>query len=145
MQQILNDVRKNPDFHKAGAVATFTGVVRGENRHKKVERLVFEAYEQKANEILSGICRDLKRKKGITDVQIHHMTGKFAVGDDLVYVIVAGSHRKQVFRVLEEAVERYKKEAPIFKKEYTRTEEGKIEAFWVGEKSEPAKSRPNRP
>ena len=39
--------------------------------------------------------------------------GEFNVGEDLVYVSVAGSHRTDVFPALREAVERYKSEAPI--------------------------------
>jgi molybdopterin synthase catalytic subunit len=66
-------------------------------------------------------------------VQIHHLTGDFNVGDDLVYVAVAGSHREQVFPVLREAVERYKNEAPIFKKEHVINEAGRSE-YWVSEK-----------
>jgi molybdopterin synthase catalytic subunit len=73
---------------------------------------------------------------GIMDVQIHHLLGEFNVGEDLVYVLVAGSHRKQVFTVLEEAVERYKKEAPIFKKEHVVTKKGEAKAYWVEEPEE---------
>ena len=46
-------------------------------------------------------------------------------------MLVAGAHRRNVFSVLEEAVERYKKEAPIFKKEYITDEKGKTRAYWV--------------
>jgi molybdopterin synthase catalytic subunit len=70
------------------------------------------------------------------DVQIHHLLGEFDVGEDLVYVMVAGSHRKQVFPVLEEAVERYKKEAPIFKKELITTGKGAKKAYWTAERGE---------
>jgi molybdopterin synthase catalytic subunit len=116
---MIKNVKGKPDFKKAGAIAIFIGVVRGETlKGEKIEKLELEAYEEKANEILASICDDLKKKKGIVDVQIHHLLGEFGVGEDLVYVLVAGNHRRNVFPVLEEAVERYKKEAPIFKKEH---------------------------
>jgi len=83
--------------------------------------------------VLEKICDDLGKKPGIVDVQIHHLLGEFSVGEDLVYVMVAGSHRKNVFSVLEEAVERYKKEAPIFKKEYCIDDKGETTAYWVSE------------
>jgi molybdopterin synthase catalytic subunit len=76
----------------------------------------------------------LKKKPGIVDVQIHHLVGKFEVGEDLVYVLVAGAHRQQVFPVLEEAVERYKKEAPIFKKELVATGKGEKKSCWTAER-----------
>lgn len=83
--------------------------------------------------MLEDICADLQKKPGIVDVQIHHLLGDFNVGDDMVYVSVAGSHRPEVFSVLREAVERYKHEAPIFKKETIVDAEGKTRETWVSE------------
>ena len=42
-----------------------------------------------------------------------------AVGDESLIVVVLGTRRKFAFPVLEEAVERVKKEIPIWKKEVT--------------------------
>lgn len=131
---LIESGREKQGFQKAGAVALFIGIVRGETLEgEKVQKLEVEAYEEKADEVLANICNDLKRRKGIVNVQIHHLLGEFSVGEDLVYVLVAGSHRKNVFPVLEEAVDRYKKEAPIFKKEYIRSRKGKTTAYWVTE------------
>jgi len=132
---LINQVRKNPNFHKAGAIGIFVGVVRGENLEGRVvKKLELEAYEEKANEALEEICAELLGREGIVDVQIHHLIGEFDVGEDLVYVIVAGSHRHHVFPVLEEAVERYKREAFLFKKEYVSNEKGEITSYWVSER-----------
>jgi len=135
LSDIIKDVKGKHDFRKAGAIALFVGVVRGETlKGEQVQKLELEAYEEKANEVLVNICRDLKNREGIVDVQIHHLLGEFCVGQDLVYVLVAGSHRKNVFPVLEEAVDRYKKEVPIFKKEYIIDEKGETTGYWVAER-----------
>jgi len=135
LQDVIESVRKSPDFKRVGAMALFVGVVRGKTKEgESVRRLQLEAYDEKADEALEKICTDLKAKKGIVDVQIHHFTGKFELGEDLVYVIAAGEHRENVFPVLKEAVERYKKEAPIFKKEYVKDKKGKTRAYWVTER-----------
>jgi molybdopterin synthase catalytic subunit len=135
INDVIESIKKREDFSKTGAIGLFIGVVRGETLEggEKVEKLTLEAYEEKADEVLDKICEDLTQKPGIVDVQIHHLTGEFKVGDDLVYVAVAGSHRTQVFPVLREAVERYKSEAPIFKKEQVTGEKGKSE-YWVSER-----------
>ncbi|MEM3442331.1 MAG: molybdenum cofactor biosynthesis protein MoaE [Candidatus Bathyarchaeia archaeon] len=134
---LIKNAKSLPDFKKAGAIALFIGVVRGETLDgKKVQKLELEAYEEKANEVLNEICNELKNRKGIVDVQIHHLIGEFNVGEDLVYVLVAGDHRKNIFPVLEEAVEKYKKLAPIFKKEYFFNENGELAAHWVTEQKE---------
>jgi molybdopterin synthase catalytic subunit len=138
IQDLLSDAKKSANFEKAGAIAVFIGVVRGENNEgQKVVNLTMEAYEEKANEVLAAISRDLSARPGIVDVQIHHLLGEFDVGEDVVYVSVAGSHREEVFAVLREAVERYKKEAPVFKKEKVLTAKGKESEYWVSEKENP--------
>ncbi len=136
LAQIIQTTKADRDFHKAGAIALFIGVVRGKTRNKEVKKLELEAYEEKANEVLENICKDLSKREGIVDVQIHHMLGEFQVGEELVYVLVAGAHRNKIFPVLQEAVERYKKEVPIFKKEYVTNEEGKTKSYWVSERKE---------
>jgi molybdopterin synthase catalytic subunit len=132
---LLKSVKDRQDFHKAGAVAMFIGVVRGETLGgETVKKLELEAYEEKANIVLGNICKELREREGIIDVQIHHFVGEFDVGEDLVYVVVAGAHRHTVFPVLEEAVERYKKEATIFKKEYVVDKTGAKKSYWISER-----------
>jgi len=122
----------------------FIGVVRGETPSgETVKKLELEAYEEKANEVLGNICKELREREGVIDVQIHHFVGEFGVGEDLVYVVVAGAHRKNVFSVLEEAVERYKKEATLFKKESVIDEMGVTKSYWVSEReAEEARGKP---
>ena len=132
----MDSIKKNENCKKTGAIGLFIGVTRGENNEgQKVKKITLEAYEEKANEVLEGICDDLQQKPGIVDVQIHHLLGDFKVGEDLVYVSVAGSHRPEVFTVLREAVERYKHEAPVFKKEQVIDEKGELTESWVSEKN----------
>ena len=134
LQELLKKIKEEPEFHKVGAITLFIGVVRRETKKGEiVEKLELEAYEEKANEVLQNIREDLKKREGIIDVQIHHFLGEFEVGEELVYVVVAGKHRQDVFPVLVEAVERYKKEAPIFKKEYVVTKNGEKKSYWVSE------------
>ena len=101
LEDVLDSVRQHPDYGKVGAVAFFVGTVRGETaKGEVVKGLELEAYEEKADEVLEKICHELKAKKGVVDVQVHHFTGKFDLGEDLVYVVVAGGHRGDVFPVL---------------------------------------------
>lgn len=135
IQNVLDNARKSEKFDKTGAIAVFIGVARGETLEgEKVEKLTLQAYEEKANEVLTKISSELSKKPGIVDVQVHHLLGEFNVGEDLVYVSVSGSHRNEVFSVLREAVERYKSEVPIFKKEKVITAKGETAEYWVSEK-----------
>jgi molybdopterin synthase catalytic subunit len=144
LSDVIASTKKNSRFNEAGAIALFIGVVRGETLEEEkrtVQKLTIEAYEEKANEVLEKICDDLSKKPGIIDVQIHHLLGEFSVGEELVYISVAGSHRTNVFPVLQEATEKYKAEAPVFKKELTTDDKGATAEYWVSEKES---HNPNR-
>jgi molybdopterin synthase catalytic subunit len=135
LSELMKSVKAKEDFHRAGAIATFVGVVRGVTLSgEKVTRMELQAYEEQANDILEGICTELKNRPGIVDVQIHHFVGEFSIGEDLVYVMVAGGHRENVFGVLHEAVERYKVETPVFKKEHVIDDKGAEKSYWVSER-----------
>jgi molybdopterin synthase catalytic subunit len=135
IQNVIDNIKQDTVFQKAGAISCFIGVVRGETfEGQKVQKLTIQGYEEKAQDVLTKICSDLTKKPGIVAVQIHHFLGEFSVGEDLVYVAVAGAHREEVFEVLHEAVERYKHEAPIFKKEHIIDSDGKSSGYWVSEK-----------
>ena len=137
---LINNTKKSVNYEKVGAMTLFIGVTRGETLEgEKVQKLTLEAYEEKANEVLTEICYDLSNKSGIVDVQIHHLLGEFDVGEEMVYVLVAGSHRKDLFPVLREAVERYKNEAPVFKKEHIVDAKGSSSEYWVSEKEQTRK------
>ncbi|HSQ49004.1 MAG TPA: molybdenum cofactor biosynthesis protein MoaE [Candidatus Deferrimicrobiaceae bacterium] len=135
-QDVIENIKRDPNYRKAGAIALFIGVVRGETldtEKGQVQGLTIEAYEEKADEVLAKISGELAEKPGIVNVQIHHLLGDFEVGDELVYVAVAGGHRTDVFPILREAVERYKSEVPVFKKERIINTEGKPAEYWVAE------------
>ena len=120
LAQIINEIKKNPEIYKSGGLACFIGIVRGiDEKGDKVTKLAFEAYEEKANETLLKICNELIERDGIIDVHIHHIIDELDVSEDVVYVVVAGGHRYDLWPTLRDAVERFKEDAPIWKKEFT--------------------------
>jgi molybdopterin synthase catalytic subunit len=120
LEEVIAAVRENSDFYKAGAIVSFVGVVRGVTKEgEEVLGLELEAYEEKAEEVLLEIVREIESREGIVDARIFHAVGDFSVGEDLVYVVIAGGHREDLFPALKEAVESYKKRAYIWKKEKT--------------------------
>jgi molybdopterin synthase catalytic subunit len=111
---LIRAVRSHPDIHKAGAILTFTGIVRGD-----ALALEFDIYEGKAQQRIYDIVRDLRATEGIVDVKVHHRSGYLKTGDDIIYIVVGASHRQEGFKALRDAIERIKKEVPIWKKEIT--------------------------
>ena len=84
---------------------------------RKIESLVIESYERHANAILQKIAEETRKKYALTKILIVHALGSFSAGEPVVLVLVASSRRKQGFDALKDAVERYKKEPALFKKE----------------------------
>ena len=118
LERIIAYMKKHTDIIKAGSIHTFTGVVRSTStKGKPVVRMKIDAYDELANESIRKICEILKRKAGIIDVRIIHLKGEFKLSEDLVYVVVASAHRKEGFEVISEAVDMYKKEIAVWKKE----------------------------
>jgi molybdopterin synthase catalytic subunit len=133
LEHVTDEVRKHPDSAKAGALATFVGIVREdpvEHSESKVKYLEYEAFEEVALKKLQELRDDLLRKEGIVDISIHHVVDRVQVGEESLIIAVLGTRRRFVFPVLEEAVERVKMEVPIWKKEYTSRD-----AYWVSEAS----------
>jgi molybdopterin synthase catalytic subunit len=100
-----------------GALGIFVGFVRKISDGKEVLRLEYEKYEEVYTNKLKEIEERLKKYPGIVDVKIYHKTGLLTPGEDIVYVVIMGKHRKDVWRPLEESMEIIKKELPIWKKE----------------------------
>ncbi len=129
LDSLMHKIRKAKDIEKAGAIGTFTGIVRGVTGELRTDYLEFEGYEGFAQQKMTEICAQLKEKEGIIDVLIHHRTGIMKAGEDIVYIVVAASHREHLFPVLREAIERLKLEVPVWKKEHTLEGE-----WWVHDK-----------
>jgi len=129
ISRILESLARHPNYHQAGAVASFIGVVREDpirNGNGNVSHLEYEAYSNVALKKLEEIRQSMLKHPGIIEVSIHHIIDKLEVGEPSLLVAILGKHRQEVFATLAETVERVKRDVPIWKKEFT--EKG---AYWV--------------
>jgi len=115
---IIQSMKKDLKIEEAGSIHTFTGIVRCNSKTRKpVIRMIIDAYDELANESIKKICAKLKQEKGIIDIKIIHLKGEFELSEDLVYVVVASAHRMEGFEVISNAVDMYKKEIAVWKRE----------------------------
>jgi molybdopterin synthase catalytic subunit len=111
---------------EVGAIGFFIGVVRALSKEgKRVKYLSYEAAEDAAKK-LEEIASEVERQPRIERVMIHHVVDQLAPGEGAIYVLIAGKTRKDVFKALQEVMDRVKKEVPIWKKEVTESGE-----YWV--------------
>ena len=129
LSEVIDYITHHPNYHEAGALACFVGVVREDpilDSESKVTHLEYEAYAEVALKRMNEIRADAKKRSGIVEVAIHHIIDSLDVGEPSLFVVVLGKHRQETFPTLSETVERVKKEVPIWKKEYTSKR-----AYWV--------------
>lgn len=108
LNRMIETIKANPNFPKAGMIASHLGIVRSFSRDgKAVSRVDVEFDTGKIHEIM----RDIKSRPGIVEMLIETNSGHLEVGDDIVAVVVAGDIRDNVFPALIDAVNRVKSEA----------------------------------
>ena len=118
LEKIIKSIKANPNIKKAGSIYTFTGIVRDTSINgKPVISMKIDAYDELANKSITKICEKLKQENGIIDIKLVHLKGDFDLSEDLVYVVVASAHRKEGFDVISKAVDMYKKEIAVWKRE----------------------------
>ena len=118
LSNIIFSLKNHPEIQEVGSILTFSGIVRNTSKDGKfIRSLEIDAYEELANQSINKICKEIRKIPGIVDVIIIHFKGVFDITDELVHVIIASSHREEGFKALRLAVERYKKEIAVWKKE----------------------------
>ena len=131
LEELVKEAKASPMAERSGAIATFTGRVRMKNApdDELTERLVFEKYDDVAEDRMDDIRERLESREEVFEVLMHHRSGVIEAGEDIVFVVVLAGHRKQAFRAVEDGIDLLKEEVPIFKKESTESEE-----FWLHER-----------
>ncbi len=116
ISEMIEKVKAHPDYPKVGMILTHNGVVREATREGKG---VTDLEINVDHEILDQIVQEAKERKGIVEVLIHIEEGKtLSVGDDIMYLCVAGDIRENVQDALREALDRIKKTATKKKQSY---------------------------
>lgn len=111
--KILNSVKDK----NAGATAIFFGTVRENHEIGKIIGMTYESYLEMAEDRMKRIEKIISRKWNIRRVRMIHRVGELSVGDVSVAVAVSAPHRSEAFSACRYAIEKIKREVPIWKKE----------------------------
>ena len=101
-----------------GALCLFLGVVRNENKGRKVRSLEYEAYEEMALPLMEQIVRDAEEKWPLTLARVVHRLGPLAIGETSVAVLATSPHRREAFEACRYVIDTVKARVPIWKKEF---------------------------
>ncbi|HMD56935.1 MAG TPA: molybdenum cofactor biosynthesis protein MoaE [Solirubrobacteraceae bacterium] len=95
----------------AGAIVTFQGTTR------EVQRLDYEAYAEMAERRIGQILSECLERHELQAIAAEHRVGTVPLGQTSVIVAASAAHRDAAFAGAREAIDRIKREAPIWKRE----------------------------
>ncbi len=110
-------VRAEVRAHHQGAVVAFLGTVRNSGEGGEVTHLIYECHKPMALVALKRIVADAESTEGVA-LAIHHRLGRVCVGEEAVVIVAAAPHRGDAFSACSTALERLKREVPIWKQEH---------------------------
>jgi molybdopterin synthase catalytic subunit len=118
----------------AGAICTFTGIVRDNSRGQSVTHLDYEAYAEMATAQMRRIGDEIAERWPESRVAMAHRTGKLEIGEASVVVSVSCPHRAEAIAACKWGIDRLKESVPIWKKEHAT--DG---TYWIeGNEAKPA-------
>lgn len=98
----------------AGAVATFTGLVRGDDG---VTELALEHYPGATERALEALCTEAVTRWTLAKAVIVHRVGPMVPGDRVVFVATTARHRGAALEACAFLIDRLKTGAPFWKRE----------------------------
>lgn len=106
---MIEAIKQHPDFSKAGMILCHNGVVREASREgQRVTGLEVVV----DHDILAEIISENKARPGIVDILIHIEEKKpLKVGDDVMFIVVAGDIRENVIDTLTRTLNQVKSRA----------------------------------
>ncbi|NOX74306.1 MAG: molybdenum cofactor biosynthesis protein MoaE [Alphaproteobacteria bacterium] len=106
----------------AGAIVTFTGIVRN-NPAGDLREMLIEHYPAMTKPALEQIETDALNRWQLTDSRIIHRFGALKPGAQIMMVATASTHRQNAFEAAEFLMDYLKSRAPFWKKEITTSGE----------------------
>ena len=112
-----DDLREMLDSDGCGSVVSFVGLTRGEDDGVTVERLEFDAWDERLTIVLAELAEQALGQFGVSSVVLAHRTGSVGPGEPIVCIHVGSPHRAEGFEACSWLIDELKRQAPLWKKE----------------------------
>jgi molybdopterin synthase catalytic subunit len=102
LDKLLTQIKSNPGFDGVGMVLCHNGVVRGTSRDgRPVKGLKVAVDQDKLKQVLS----EQRQRPGILDILVEINADRdLGIGDDVMYLVVAGDIRENVIAALSDTL-----------------------------------------
>lgn len=120
----VNDILNRVRSPHAGANVLFLGSTRDSFEDKPVSKLEYQSYPALALRSFSEIASNTSNTHKLTKISITHRLGTVPIGEDSIAIAVSAPHRGAAWKAGEEALERCKERAEVWKREDFADEPG---------------------
>ena len=101
---------------ETGSLVEFYGIVRATEGADKIPALHYEAYASMAEKVMREKIALLEKKHPCQAIRIVHRLGLVPMGESAIYVGIRSKHRREGFFFLQEFMDEFKKDVPIWKR-----------------------------
>lgn len=102
IKELIDSIKKHPDYDKAGMILCHNGVVR---RTARDGRQVSGLWIQVDHDQLESVIAEHKQRPGIVEIVVEIAEERdLAVGDDVMLLVVAGDIRENVIGCLHDTL-----------------------------------------
>lgn len=101
LERLIERVKSHPDYAKVGMILCHNGIVRGTSRDGRHVSGLTLTFDRGA---LEAILAEQRTRPGIVEVLVEIREGSLKVGDDVMFIVVAGDLRDHVIPVLRDTL-----------------------------------------
>ncbi len=104
--------------NSCGALVSFIGIVRNHDHGRPVQRLYYDCYPSMADRVIGMLTKEVETRWPIDEIRVLHRVGDLEIGEVAVAIAVSSAHRAEAFAACRFAIEKIKKDVPVWKKEF---------------------------
>jgi molybdopterin synthase catalytic subunit len=105
IQEWIEEIKAKSSKDQLGMILVHNGIVRATSKDGKPVQGMYLSYDEK---LLANLVKQFKETDGIVDIKVWLNQGKLSIGDDIMYVLVAGRFRTDVLPVFQELIREIK-------------------------------------
>jgi molybdopterin synthase catalytic subunit len=103
----IKEIKQNYNPDEVGMILAHNGIVRGTSKTGAPVKGMILSYDK---DLLESKMKEFKKREGIAEIKAWINEGELHVGDDIMFLLVAGRFRTDVLPVLQEFLTAVKSE-----------------------------------
>jgi molybdopterin synthase catalytic subunit len=115
IEKWIAEVKGSADPERLGMILIHNGVVRGTSKKGESVKSMHLSYDK---EKLNSLISEFKKKEGVVEIKAWINEGNLKIGDDIMYVLIAGRLRTDVLPTFEALLSKIKGEV-VSEKEFS--------------------------